>query len=70
MEDDCHPPNTEENGIVSDIDVLVHMNKFRTFIARCNEVPDEVVRKVEYVEESLIGRACCARQYKMSDFFK
>ncbi|KAH7950922.1 hypothetical protein HPB52_003130 [Rhipicephalus sanguineus] len=40
-------PNTEADESVTHSDVLVHMDKVRTYIGRCSDVPDEVLRQVE-----------------------
>lgn len=48
----------------------MHMNKVRTYIGRCSDVPDEVLRKVEGVEAYLISRLCSTHQKKITDFFK
>lgn len=69
-EEDSVSPNTEEDETISHSDVLVHMNKVRTYIGRCSDVPDEVLRKVEGVEAYLISRLCSTRQKKITDFFK
>ncbi|KAL3201521.1 hypothetical protein MRX96_012561 [Rhipicephalus microplus] len=42
-EEDSVSPNTEEDETISHSDVLVHMNKVRTYIGRCSDVPDEVL---------------------------
>lgn len=63
-------PNTEADESVTHSDVLVHMDKVRTYIGRCSDVPDEVLRQVEGVEAYLISRLCSARQKKITDFFK
>ncbi|KAH8029654.1 hypothetical protein HPB51_002111 [Rhipicephalus microplus] len=69
-EEDSVSPNTEEDETISHSDALVHMNKVRTYIGRCSDVPDEVLRKVEGVEAYLISRLCSTRQKKITDFFK
>ncbi|KAH8039617.1 hypothetical protein HPB51_007817 [Rhipicephalus microplus] len=69
-EEDSVSPNTEEDETISHSDVLVHMNKVRTYIGRCSDVPDEVLRKVEGVEAYLISRLSSTRQKKITDFFK
>ncbi|KAH6948026.1 hypothetical protein HPB50_022464 [Hyalomma asiaticum] len=43
--EDSVSPNTEEDESVSHSDVLVHMNKVRTYVDWCSDVPDEVLRK-------------------------
>lgn len=63
-------PNTEADESVTHSDVLVHMDKVRTYIGRCSDVTDEVLRQVEGVEAYLISRLCSARQKKITDFFK
>lgn len=69
-EKDFVSPNTEEDESVLHSDVLVHMNKVRTYIGRCSDVPNEVLHKVEGVEAYLISRLCSRRQKKITDFFK
>ncbi|KAH6928120.1 hypothetical protein HPB50_012109 [Hyalomma asiaticum] len=68
-EDDCESPNTEEE-VNLNTGELVPMNKVCTFIAQCNDIPDEVLRKVEDVEAFTIGHACRMQQKKITDCFK
>ncbi|KAH6945724.1 hypothetical protein HPB50_009719 [Hyalomma asiaticum] len=65
-EDDCGSPNTEEEA-VSNIAALARMNKVRTFTARSNDVPNEVLCKVEDVEAFLIG--CVPHAAKENNVF-
>lgn len=69
-EEDSVSLNTEEDDTISHSDVLVHMNKVRTYIGTYSGVPNEVLRKVEGVEAYLISLLCSTRQKKITDSFK
>ncbi|KAL3242573.1 hypothetical protein MRX96_021018 [Rhipicephalus microplus] len=56
-EEDSVSPNTEEDETTSHSDVLVHMNKERTYIGRCSDVPDEVLPN-SFVHIVRISLAC------------
>ncbi|KAK8756522.1 hypothetical protein V5799_000780 [Amblyomma americanum] len=58
----------EEEEIVSSSDVLVFLEKTRSFLGRCKDVPDDVHRKVEDVETFVLQRLSSTRQKKIRLF--
>lgn len=73
-EDDAEDADTvsthEEEATVSSSDALVSIEKIRLFLGRCEDVPDDVHKKVEDVESFVLQRLSSTRQKKITDFFK
>lgn len=70
-EDDADTESThKEKQSVSSSDVLVFLEKTRSFLGCCKDVHDDVQRKVEDVEAFVLQRVLSTRQKKITDFFK
>lgn len=73
-EDDAEDADTvsthEEEATVSSSDALVSIEKICLFLGHCEDVPDDVHKKVEDVESFVLQRLSSTRQKKITDFFK
>ncbi|KAH7947162.1 hypothetical protein HPB52_007929 [Rhipicephalus sanguineus] len=65
---DAESGTTEE--AISSSDVLVFLEKTRSYLGFCKDVPEDILRKVADVEAYMHQRLLSTRQKKVTDFFK
>ncbi|KAH7948292.1 hypothetical protein HPB52_020262 [Rhipicephalus sanguineus] len=65
---DAESGTTEET--ISSSDVLVFLEKARSYLGCCKDVPKNILRKVADVEAYMHQRLLSTRQKKVTDFFK
>ncbi|KAH7946980.1 hypothetical protein HPB52_006663 [Rhipicephalus sanguineus] len=55
---------------ISSLDVVVFLEKTRSYLGCCKDVPEDILRKVAEMEAYMHQRLLSTRQKKITDFFK